>query len=318
MLFDGGYASATRLNYDTYSFNYFYYNRDHLGNNREVVDAAGDVKQVTNYYPFGAPYADAAAVKGSAIQQYKYNGKELDVTHGLNTYDYGARQLDPILGRWDRMDPLCEKDYQTSPYVYCGNNPVNRVDKDGRIWDTFLDVAFLAYDLGEATYQLFTASSVSNTTRAALGADALAAVVPGLTGTGLAVRAGAKATDAGAKVNSSIKVSEKIIDRGYNGKIIRPNGGLAKPHGGKDHNDRIDKFIERLRNDKTVTNIRKNKKQFNVNGKTVGNNSPDIQFDKDGIHTNIEYDSKRSSSIEHKQIIEDNDPNARNKFYIIK
>ena len=25
-----------------------------------------------------------------------------------------------------------------------------------------------------------------------------------------------------------------------------------------------------------------------------------------------------SSSIEHKQIIEDNDPNARNKFYIIK
>ena len=24
------------------------------------------------------------------------------------TYDYGARQHDPILARWDRIDPLCE------------------------------------------------------------------------------------------------------------------------------------------------------------------------------------------------------------------
>ena len=73
------------------------------------ASAWSDVVQMTNYYPFGAPYADADAATGSAIPQYKYNGKELDVTHGLNTYDYGARQLDPILGRWDRMDPLAEK-----------------------------------------------------------------------------------------------------------------------------------------------------------------------------------------------------------------
>lgn len=35
-----------------------YYNKDHLGNNHEVVDAKGVVQQVTTYYPFGAPYAD--------------------------------------------------------------------------------------------------------------------------------------------------------------------------------------------------------------------------------------------------------------------
>ena len=66
----------------------------HLGNIREVVDAKGVVQQVTNYYPFGAPYADATASKGAAVQPYKYNGKELDLMHGLNTYDYGARQHD--------------------------------------------------------------------------------------------------------------------------------------------------------------------------------------------------------------------------------
>lgn len=53
--------------------------------------------------------------------------------HGLNTYDYGARQYNPVTARWDRMDPLCEKYYSVSPYVYCGNNPVNKFDPDGRI-----------------------------------------------------------------------------------------------------------------------------------------------------------------------------------------
>lgn len=35
------------------------------------------------------------------------------------------------------MDPLCEKYYSVSPYAYCHNNPVNRIDPDGKdvlIW----------------------------------------------------------------------------------------------------------------------------------------------------------------------------------------
>ena len=106
-------------------------NSYHLGNNDEVVDEYGYVSQVTNYYPFGAPYADATAVKNADFQPYKYNGKELDLMHGLNTYDYGARQHDPILARWDRIDPLCEKYYSVSPYAYCHNNPIKNIDIDG-------------------------------------------------------------------------------------------------------------------------------------------------------------------------------------------
>ncbi len=60
------------------------------------------------------------------------NGKELDKMHGLNTYDYGARQHDPILARWDRIDPLCEKYYNVSSYVYCANSPIILVDPDGK------------------------------------------------------------------------------------------------------------------------------------------------------------------------------------------
>jgi RHS repeat-associated protein len=149
-------------------------------------------------------------VTNASLQPYKYNGKELDLMHGLNTYDYGARQYYSIVGRWDRVDPLCEKDYPTSPYVFCGNNPVNRIDKDGRIWDTVLDLAFVAYDAAEAAYQYCTTGHVSNTTKAALGADALAAAVPGLTGTGLAVRTGAKATGAGHGLKYAKEMAEGL------------------------------------------------------------------------------------------------------------
>ena len=131
-LFEGGYAQASVASSTTDIFAFYYYNQDHLGNIREVVDASGTVKQVTNYYPFGAPYADIPAGSTNPdFQPYKYNGKELDKMQGLNTYDYGARQHDPILARWDRIDPLCEKYYSVSPYAYCGSNPIKYVDLHG-------------------------------------------------------------------------------------------------------------------------------------------------------------------------------------------
>ena len=68
------------------------------------------------------PIRNAMPSKGVDVQPYKYNGKELDLMHGLNTYNYGVCQHDPIFARWDRIDPLCEKYYSTSPYTYCANN----------------------------------------------------------------------------------------------------------------------------------------------------------------------------------------------------
>ena len=78
----------------------------------------------------------AFAIAGSresshATQPYKYIGKELDRTHGLDWYDHGVRHYDPVPGRWNTMDPMCEKYYDVSPYASCGDDPVNAVDPDG-------------------------------------------------------------------------------------------------------------------------------------------------------------------------------------------
>ena len=104
-----------------------------LGNIRGVIDEAGTVEQITNYYPFGAPYSDVTTTNPT-FQRYKYNGKELELMHGLKWYDYGARWYDPLLVNWNRPDPSHKDYYPWSPYAYCGDNPVNAVDPDGRDW----------------------------------------------------------------------------------------------------------------------------------------------------------------------------------------
>ena len=132
-LFAGGYCqwsilgSSTGSIFNTNVSHLYYYNQDHLGNIREVVNDGGVVQQVTNYYPFGTPYSESC----SDFQPYKYNGKELDKMHGLNTYDYGARQYNPVIPVWDRIDPLAEKYYNVTPYSYCAGDPVNNIDING-------------------------------------------------------------------------------------------------------------------------------------------------------------------------------------------
>ena len=74
----------------------------------------------------------------SSNQPYKYNGKEFDGLLGLNMYDYGARHYDPYSGRWIAVDPLVEKYYSISPYVYVANNPVRFIDPDGMMLDEYI------------------------------------------------------------------------------------------------------------------------------------------------------------------------------------
>ena len=73
------------------------------------------------------------------VQPYKYGGKELDRTGGLDAYDFGARSYFADRLQWSTMDPLCEKYYDVTPYGYCHNDPIQFVDLYG-----FKDTIFVA------------------------------------------------------------------------------------------------------------------------------------------------------------------------------
>ena len=126
LLTEVGYVSLT-------DGKYHYYLKDHQGNNRVVVDEEGTVEEVNDYYAFGGLMSTSSR---QSVQPYKYNGKELDRKGGLDWYDYGARYYDAALGRWHVVDPMSEKYYGVSPYLYCVNNPILLVDPNG-MWPTW-------------------------------------------------------------------------------------------------------------------------------------------------------------------------------------
>ena len=141
---------------------------------------------------------------------YLFNAKEFDEETGM--YYYGARYYNPQLSVWISVDPLYEVDLSSSPYVFCGNNPIVRIDSDGKIWDTVWDVGNLVYDVGAAIYHHVTGdhnTAKENWTDA--GFDALAAVVPFVpAGASKVVKTGAKTVKTIDKANDAKKTTRNV------------------------------------------------------------------------------------------------------------
>ena len=122
LLFDGGYVSVSNSGYH-------FFITDHLGSVRVVADTSGTAEQYNHYYPLGGPLAQYSTA--TALQPLKFQGKEWGAGKGLELYDFGAQQDDPFIARWLSQDPLAEKYYAHSPYLFCSANPVRFVDPEG-------------------------------------------------------------------------------------------------------------------------------------------------------------------------------------------
>jgi RHS repeat-associated protein len=114
------------------------YLKDHLGNVRVAFRREGGVTQISqvdSYYPFGMNIKELTASSSLSLapsqNEYLYNGKMMQDEMGLGWLDYGARFYDAVIGRFFVPDPLTEWHFNTTPYHYCFNNPINLFDEFG-------------------------------------------------------------------------------------------------------------------------------------------------------------------------------------------
>ena len=99
-----------------------WYHLDHLNSTKAVTGQDGKREALYEYRSFG----EELRKLGSGKAKYTYGGKELDSS--TNLYYFNARYYDATIGRFINVDPIQDG---LNWYVYCNNNPLNRVDPTG-------------------------------------------------------------------------------------------------------------------------------------------------------------------------------------------
>jgi RHS repeat-associated protein len=303
--------------------NLHYIHTDHLGTPRLVTDQNRTVVWSWISDPFGeaAPNQDPDGDGTSFVLDLRFPGQYFDSETGRH-YNY-FRDYDPATGRYVQSDPIGLVG-GLNTYLYANANPIRYADPEGLI----------APAVGAAVVGYLRCLAECAVIEAAVGALVCPPSVADVAATcavdclnPLNWLPGSKVFKAGTKARQAQKAYEakKAADRAKKAKTAKeaaeqaknakrgpkPNNGDAKKHGNDKHNNAIDERVNDLKKDPTVTNIRKNQQQVDVDGNKVGTNRPDIQYDKDGCHHCVEYDNVPRNSQGHGEQIGGNDPNTK-------
>jgi RHS repeat-associated protein len=111
---------------------------DQQGSIRDVVDAAGTVRNHVEYDAYGNITSEGVSVAqgaggGASVtavdQLFYYTGQELDKDAKL--YNYNARWYDPAMGRFISEDPSGFDAGDPNLYRYVGDDPISNTDPTG-------------------------------------------------------------------------------------------------------------------------------------------------------------------------------------------
>ena len=169
-----------------------FFHTDAIGSVRAITDETGTVLRRYDYLPDGQETSNEGS--GATGNRVRFAGKERDTETGYGStwlpVDYfGARYYQAQLGRFTSVDPVFTWEenlvdpQRWNRYSYVRNNPLRHVDPDGRALETL-------WDIGQV---IMSARSVlkdpsSMWSWAALGADVVAAVAPGVPAIGSVIK----------------------------------------------------------------------------------------------------------------------------------
>ena len=197
---------------------FYYYLKDHLGDNRVTINSSGTVVEKSHYYPSGTRFFPESTSNSLNPLPYRYSGKELEAMNGLNQMDYGARRRFSWGPIWTGVDPLAEIDCSVSPYAFCKGNPINRIDPTGMIPQS---ISSTHTDQNGEVIDVFYDGDLGVYKHDGVGAAAKADVDRNHSSTN---------TSAGGEWMGETAYWDEFVDRYHNGILKRNADGSYKPY----------------------------------------------------------------------------------------
>jgi RHS repeat-associated protein len=114
----------------------YFYLHDRLDSVRQIINTSGSVKYRYTYKPFGELFDTAGQDETEETvtdwNWFKFTGQYHDTE--IDEYYLRARQYDPYISRFTSRDPVAGKFQEPltlHAYLYCLNEPINRMDPWG-------------------------------------------------------------------------------------------------------------------------------------------------------------------------------------------
>ena len=133
----------------------YYYGRDGQGSIRYLTDTNGTVVDTYTYDAFGILVSGATS---GILNHYRYTGQQWDEDLGM--YYLRARYYQPTSGRFwtrDTDEGICEDPLSLHKYLYCGSDPVNRLDPRGTDYEMIGLIANMTIRVGLAAWNGYSA-----------------------------------------------------------------------------------------------------------------------------------------------------------------
>ena len=121
----------------------YFYLHDRLGSVRQIIDGSGNVKNVYSYKPFGELFATETTENVS--NPFMFTGQFFDSE--IDEYYLRARMYDPYIYRFTSRDPVLgefKEPLTLHKYLYCLNDPLNRIDPSGELFGLLVGHSILS------------------------------------------------------------------------------------------------------------------------------------------------------------------------------
>ncbi len=139
----------------------YFYLHDRLGSVRQIINTSGFVQKYYTYEPFGQSIESG----GTFADPFRFTGQFYD--EEIGEYYLRARQYNRAIARFTARDPVFgefEEPLTLHKYLYCSNEPVNRMDPRG-LWDDGLRY-YLGHNLGMSNAYTFSDQELERALRA--------------------------------------------------------------------------------------------------------------------------------------------------------